>query len=85
MKEIQSFLGLANCYRKYMRSYFAISKPLKERIKNALLVWNPSAKKSFNTLKESLASSPVLTPFDPHVKVLVTTNASVYAVGAFLE
>ena len=86
-KSVQSFLGFVNYYRRFIENCSHISKPLTELTQNVPFQWNPSAEESFQKLKETICSAPVLAPFNPDasVNIRVTTDASQYAVGAVLE
>lgn len=86
-KSVQSFLGLVNYYRRFIQNCSHIAKPLTELTKNVPFQWNPSAEESFQKLKDTICSAPVLMPFNPNaaVNIRVTTDASQYAIGAVLE
>ncbi|XP_075473363.1 putative mitochondrial protein AtMg00860 [Primulina tabacum] len=59
--DIRSFLGLAGYYRKFVEWFSSIAVPLtKLTQKNAKFTWSEDCEKSFHTLKEKLASTPVL-------------------------
>ncbi|XP_075473412.1 uncharacterized protein LOC142504429 [Primulina tabacum] len=59
--DIRSFLGLAGYYRKFVKGFSLIAVPLtKLTQKNSKFIWNEDCEKSFQTLKEKLASTPVL-------------------------
>ncbi|XP_075479449.1 uncharacterized protein LOC142520334 [Primulina tabacum] len=59
--DIISFLGLAGYYRKFVEGFSSIAVPLtKLTQKNSKFIWDDDCEKSFQTLKEKLASTPVL-------------------------
>ncbi|XP_073046026.1 uncharacterized protein [Primulina eburnea] len=59
--DIRSFLGLACYYRKFIEGFSSIAVPLTRLTqKNSKFTWSEDCEKSFQTLKEKLASTPVL-------------------------
>ena len=61
VKEVQQFLRLANYYRRFIRDFASIAKPLhKLTEKNSSFLWTKECQQSFETLREQLSSSPVL-------------------------
>ncbi|XP_075473943.1 uncharacterized protein LOC142505001 [Primulina tabacum] len=57
--DIRSFLGLAGYYRKFVEGFSSIAVPLtKLTQKNSKFIWDDDCEKSFQTLKEKLASTP---------------------------
>ncbi|XP_073025203.1 uncharacterized protein [Primulina eburnea] len=59
--DIRSFLGLAGYYRKFVEGFSSIAVPLTRLTqKNSKFIWDDNCEKSFQTLKEKLASTPVL-------------------------
>ena len=60
VKEVQQFLRLANYYRRFIRDFASIAKPLhKLTEKNSSFLWTKECQQSFETLREQLSSSPV--------------------------
>ena len=84
-KELQSFLGLVNYYRRFIRNCSKIAKPLTDLTKNVPFDWSKEASNAFDLLKKAVISAPVLRQFHPSYKVLVTTDASKQAIGAVME
>ena len=69
-KDVNSFLGLAGYYRKFIKQFSAVAKPLNELLKKDVIwKWTSKEQQSFDNLKEILTSSPVL-QFPDFLKVL---------------
>ena len=61
VKDIQIFLGICGYYRKFIKDYSAIAKPLTDLLqKDKPFIWGEKQILSFNTLKEELIKEPVL-------------------------
>ena len=86
VKDIQSFLGFANFYRRFISDYSDIVVPL-TRLTRKGVSWNFSdaARKAFNELKTAFTKAPVLSHFIPDRPLIVETDASDYALGAILS
>src|SRR5438477_1544422 len=92
LKELQSFLGLANYYRKFIANFSHIALPLTDATRNNQqgnlrpIEWTESMQTAFDALKEALTSAPCLALPDPDGEFEVTTDASedAKAVGAVL-
>lgn len=84
-KDVQSFLGLVNYYRRFIRNCSKIVKPLIELTKNVEFSWNTKKEHAFQALKKYVSSAPLLQTFEPRRKAVVTTDASQYAIGAVLD
>ena len=86
VKDIQSFLGFANFYRRFISDYSDIVVPL-TRLTRKGIPWNFSdaARTAFETLKSAFTSAPILTHWIPDKPLIVETDASDYALGAILS
>ncbi|WVZ97333.1 hypothetical protein U9M48_042880 [Paspalum notatum var. saurae] len=69
--EIRSFLGLAEYYRRFIKDFSKIAKPMTALTqKHAKFAWSPKCEEAFGTLKKLLTSAPFLAqpditkPFD---------------------
>jgi hypothetical protein len=86
VKDIQSFLGFANFYRRFIHNYSDIVIPLTRLTrKNAPWDFSDSCRSAFNTLKKAFISAPILTHWAPDSPLIVETDASDYALAAILS
>jgi len=61
VKDIQSFLGLANFYRRFIPGFANLVYPLHLLLrKNVKFSWSPDAQASFDSLKLKFTSLPYL-------------------------
>ena len=83
--DVQSFLGMVNFYRRFIMNCARISRPLTQLTGNTPFTWDNKTQEAFELLKQALCTAPVLRTFDPHLPIVVTTDASGFAIGAVLE
>lgn len=85
-KDIKSFLGLAGYYRRFIPNFSKITKPLTALLKKDIQFnWGSDQQQAFNTCKEILTTTPLLQYPDFNKEFLLTTDASIHAVGAVLS
>jgi len=85
-KEVRSFLGLASYYRRFVKGFADIAKPLHKLCeKNAKFIWNQMCQEAFDFLKEMLTSAPVLAYPQLGSQFILDTDASDVGVGAVLS
>jgi len=83
VKGIQSFLGFANFYRRFIQDYSRITTPLTSLTsKEVSWEWGDKQQMAFDTLKTAMVTEPILQHFDPEQPVTIETDASDYAIGA---
>jgi len=86
VKNIQSFLGFANFYRRFIFNYSDIVIPL-TRLTRKDASWNfdENCRKAFNTLKQAFTSAPILMHWVLDAQLVMETDASDYALAAILS
>lgn len=86
-KQIKQFLGLTGYYRKFIKDYSKLTKPMSKYMKQdvALDLRDPEYIKSFESLKRIITSDQVLAYPDFTLPFILTTDASDYALGAVLS
>ena len=88
IKTLQSFLGFANFYRKFIHNYSKKTVNLTSLLKKdhrSKFTFTDEARNEFNFLKSSFTSAPILKHFDCTLFTIVKTDASDYALGAVLS
>ncbi len=83
-KQLQSFLGLANYYRRFVPNFSSIAAPLTALTGKTRFIWNDTAQKTFEHLKHLLTSTPCLLIPNPNKPFTVETDASDTGIGAVL-
>ena len=85
VKDIQSFLGLANYNRKFVKDYSKLATPLTNLTrKDISFKWEHDHQKAFERLKAACAEAPTLRMFDATKPIQIETDASDLAIGACL-
>ncbi|XP_059593209.1 transposon Ty3-I Gag-Pol polyprotein [Vitis vinifera] len=85
VKGIRQFLGHAGFYRRFIKDFSKISKPLCELlVKDAKFVWDEKCQKSFEELKQFLTTAPIVRGPNWKLPFEVMCDASDLAMGAVL-
>ena len=86
-KNLQSFLGLCNYFRNYVKNYAELTFRLYDLVKGKApkkIIWNETYIECFNNVKEALSKDIRLFHFNPKLPLILQTDASSYAFGAIL-
>ncbi|GJV30211.1 reverse transcriptase domain-containing protein [Tanacetum coccineum] len=85
MKGVRSFLGHAGFYRRFIKDFFKIVRPMTQLLmKDAIFIFSNECMQAFNILKNKLTSAPVIIAPDWNPDFELMCDASDYAVGAVL-
>ena len=84
-KSIESFLGLVNYYRRFVRNLSEIEAPLRDVISNATFVWTEEAQPSFDEIKKFIARDLILAYPDPTALLVVDRDASDVGLGSIIS
>lgn len=85
--DVKRFVAFANYYRKFIPNFAYIAFPLNKLCcKNTPFIWTEQCAKSYETLKKSLSSPPVLQypNFSQENTFILQTDASGIAIGSVL-
>ena len=86
VRDIQSFLGFCNYYRKFVEGYAKKASPLTQLLSGKQAwTWGPQQEAAFQQLKWDLSHAPVLQFPDAAKNYVSATDASDYAIGAVLQ
>ena len=86
VKDVQSFLGFANFYRRFIANYSDMSVPLTRLTRKSVRwIWSAECQEAFDLLKTAFTSAPVLHHFDPTLPPVVETDTSDYAIASILS
>ena len=93
--DVRSFLGFVGYYRRFIRDFSKISKPIREVIiglenqskrvaKKTLIYWSEAAQSAFEVLKELCVNAPILAFPDYKLPFILHTDSSTEGLGAVL-
>ena len=85
--EVRSLLGLIGFYREFVPNFAAITSPLSDVVKKGSpnkVEWTEAAERTLSTVKERLASQPILKLPDMSKTFTLRTDASGQGLGAVL-
>ena len=86
--DVRSFLGLTGYYRRFIKDYGSIAKPLHELTERTTpFVWSEERERAFQQLKDALTSAPILgyPSAEDGDECILDTDASNCHIGAVLS
>jgi len=85
-KQIRSFLGFCSYYRRFVKGFSLIAKPLFSLTENSSkFIWTEQCNTAFEELKLRLTSSPILSFPTEIGQFILDTDASNHGMGAVLS
>ena len=91
-RDIQSFIGFCNFYRRFIKDFSRIARPLIRLTQNEYkdikrFDWtsHQKAKEAFESLKQAVISAPILTHFDYSKECILEVDSSDYVQGGVLS
>src|SRR5271170_6204780 len=85
VKEVRSFLGFGNFYRRFIKGFSELAQPLNDLLKkDKKFEWTLNQQHAFETLKKRFTEEPVLIMPDHSKPFQIEVDASKYATGAIL-
>ena len=85
IKDVESFLGFANFYRRFIHNFSHTARPLNELKGKKEWKWKKEHQEAFEELKEKITSQPVLALPKREGKFRVEMDASGHAIGGVLS
>ena len=85
VKQTRGFLGFGNFYRRFIRGFSNLAKPLNDLLKkDQKFEWTKAQQDAFDELKKRFTEEPVLMMPDHTKPFQIETDTSKYATGAVL-
>lgn len=83
--EVRQFLGLAGYFRKFIKGFGEIARPLTNLLKKGVSFnWGDAETHAFAILKDNLVDRPTLALYNPKLETELHTDASALGVGGIL-
>jgi len=86
VKDVRKFLGLANYYRRFIKDFAQVARPLNMLMrKDERWRWEEAQQEAFDELKQVFITKPVLAALDLDKEFRVEADASNYATRRVLS
>jgi hypothetical protein len=82
--QLRGFLGLAGYYRRFVKDFGIICRPLHDMLKKHSFVWTEEQTTAFNLLKRCLTTAPVMALPNFSLPFTLETDACGTGIGAVL-
>jgi hypothetical protein len=83
-KQIQSFLGFCNYFRRFIQGFANVARPLHDLTRKEIGPWTESQEKAFQILKKSIIDAGLLIYPDSDKPFTLQVDASQFAIGGAL-
>jgi len=86
VKDIRKFLGLINYYRRFIKNFAQVARPMNVLTrKDIKWQWKEEQQKVFDELKRIFTTKPVLAALDLDKEFRIEVDASNYTTGGVLS
>ena len=86
VKDVQSFLGFANFYWRFIKGFSQLASPLTAlTCKDIKFDWSSATEQAFQELKAAFSSASILVMFDPDKPLTVKSDSSDCVTGGVLS
>jgi hypothetical protein len=82
--QLRSFLGLAGYYRRFIKNFGLLCRPLHDMLKKGSFQWTPAQDQAFKAVQQALIHAPVLALPNFTEPFTLETDASGNGIGAVI-
>jgi transposase InsO family protein len=85
LQQVRRFLGFCNYYRKFIRGFSKIARPLNNLLKKGAEPWDEACDEAFERLKQAMIAEPVLMHFRVGEDIYVECDSSDTVTGGVMS
>ncbi|GJR38606.1 putative mitochondrial protein [Tanacetum coccineum] len=85
LKQLRGFLGLTGYYRRFIKGFASLSRPLTQLLKKIAFKWSPEEQDSFEELRKAMIEASILGLPDFNEPFIIETDALGVGLGANLQ